>query len=95
MQPDIVQAYAVQQGAIPALEGLTNDDPALAGIQPYIEQERLVGFFDHQFIPAIPLTALLQQYLIDGNQEAFLQQIDETWDKVAARRTWGIGAAES
>jgi raffinose/stachyose/melibiose transport system substrate-binding protein len=94
MQPEVVQAYAEEQVAIPTLEGMTNDDPALSGIQPYIEQERLVGFFDHQFIPAVPLGALLQQYLIDGDQDAFLGQLDESWDKVAARRTWGLGAVE-
>lgn len=95
MQPEVVQAYAEEQVAIPTLEGMTNNDPALSGIQPYIEQERLVGFFDHQFIPAVPLGASLQQYLIDGDQDAFLGQLDENWDKVAARRTWGLGAVES
>lgn len=95
MQSEVVQGYAEEQVAIPTLEGMTNEDPALSGIQPYIEQERLVGFFDHQFIPAVPLGPSLQQYLIDGDQDAFLRQLDESWDKVAARRTWGLGAVES
>ena len=94
MQPDVVQAYAEAQVAIPALKGASNDDPALAGIQPYIDQERLVGFFDHQFIPAIPLGPSLQQYLIDGDVDAFLTGLDESWDRVAQRRTWGLGAVE-
>lgn len=95
MQPDAVQDYAEQQVAIPALAGATNTDPALAGIQPYIEQERLVGFDDHQFIPAIPLGPLLQQLLIDKDVDAFLAALDDAWDRVALRRTWGLGAVSS
>ncbi|MBB2924845.1 ABC transporter substrate-binding protein [Cellulomonas cellasea] len=95
MQPEAVQDYAEQQVAIPALEGATNPDPALAGIQPYILEERLVGFDDHQFIPAIPLGPLLQQLLIDEDPDAFLDGLDDSWDRVAQRRTWGLGAVSS
>lgn len=95
MQPDVVEEYAEQQLAIPTLEGVTNDDPALAGVRSYIEEGRTVGFFDHQFIPAIPLGPLLQQYLSDGNTDAFLGTLDENWDRVSQRRSWGLGAVES
>ncbi|MGW6132274.1 ABC transporter substrate-binding protein [Cellulomonas sp. NPDC055163] len=95
MQPEAVQEYSEQQVAIPALAGATNPDPALAGIQPYIQQRRLVGFDDHQFIPAIPLGPLLQQLLIDEDADAFLDGLDDSWDRVAQRRTWGLGAVSS
>jgi len=95
MVPAAVQDYAEQQVAIPALEGASNPDPALAGIQPYIDEERLVGFDDHQFIPAIPLGPLLQQLLIDKDADAFLDGLDGAWDRVAQRRTWGLGAVSS
>jgi raffinose/stachyose/melibiose transport system substrate-binding protein len=92
MQPDIVEAYCEAQVAIPTLEGLTNEDPALAGVQDYIESGRIVGFTDHQFIPAIPLGPLLQEFLVSGDAQALLDGLDSSWDKVAQRRTWGIGA---
>lgn len=95
LEPGAVQDYAEQQVAIPALEGASNPDPALAGIQPYIDEERLVGFDDHQFIPAIPLGPLLQQLLIDKDADAFLDGLDGAWDRVAQRRTWGLGAVAS
>jgi raffinose/stachyose/melibiose transport system substrate-binding protein len=95
MEPDAVQDYSEQQVAIPAIAGATNDDPALAGIQSYIDEEKLVGFTDHQFIPAIPLGPLLQQLLIDKDVEAFLAGLDDSWDRVAQRRTWGLGAVSS
>ena len=65
MQPEVMERYSEEQVAIPRLEGLENDDPALAGVQPFIDDGRIVGFTDHQFIPAIPLTQLLQEYLLD------------------------------
>jgi raffinose/stachyose/melibiose transport system substrate-binding protein len=92
MEPAAVEDYSEQQVAIPAVEGATNDDPALAGVQSYIEEERLVGFTDHQFIPAIPLGPLLQQLLIDEDVDRFLDGLDDSWDRVAQRRTWGLGA---
>ena len=95
MSPATVRAYADAQVAVPALEGTANDDPALAGMQPFLDQGRIVGFFDHQFIPAIPLGPLLQQFLIDRDVQAFTRRLDVAWDKVARRRTWGLGAVES
>ncbi|MEE6272159.1 extracellular solute-binding protein [Georgenia sp. MJ206] len=94
LRPEVVQEYAEQQVAIPVLEGLANEDPALEGVRDYIEEERIVGFTDHQFIPAIPLGPLLQQYLLDRNAEAFVDGLDSNWDRVAQRRTWGVGAVE-
>ncbi|WP_426594805.1 ABC transporter substrate-binding protein [Cellulomonas sp. McL0617] len=95
MQPDVVQKYSEAQVAIPAIAGASNNDPALEGIQSYIDDGRLVGFTDHQFIPAIPLAPLLQEYLTDKDANKMLTKLDESWDKVAARRTWGLGAVKS
>lgn len=94
LQPDVVAEYSAQQVAIPALEGLENDDPALAGVQDLIAGGRIVGFTDHQFIQAIPLGPLIQQYLLDRDAEAFVDALDANWDRVAQRRTWGLGAVQ-
>jgi raffinose/stachyose/melibiose transport system substrate-binding protein len=95
MQPDVVQKYSEAQVAIPAIAGASNSDPALEGVQSYIDDGRLVGFTDHQFIPAIPLAPLLQEYLNDKDADKMLTTLDTSWDKVAARRTWGLGAVSS
>ena len=92
MQPDVMSAYCKAQVAIPTLNGLTNKDPALEGVQSYIDSGRIIGFTDHQFIPAIPLGPLLQTYVLSGDKEKFLHDLDSDWDKVAKRRTWGLGA---
>ena len=92
MQPDVMTAYCEAQVAIPTLTGLKNDDPALAGVQTYIDSGRIVGFTDHQFIPAIPLGPMLQSFVLSGDENTFLADLDANWDRVAKRRTWGLGA---
>jgi raffinose/stachyose/melibiose transport system substrate-binding protein len=92
MQRNVMAAYCKAQVAIPALKGLVNNDPALAGVQPYINSGRIVGFTDHQFIAAIPLAQSLQTFILSGDKKAFLDSLDSNWDRVAKRRTWGIGA---
>ena len=92
MAPKVMSDYCKAQVAIPTLSGLSNDDPALKGVQPYIDSGRIIGFTDHQFIPAIPLAPLLQKFLLTGDENEFLRALDRDWDKVAKRRTWGIGA---
>ncbi|MCP3802616.1 extracellular solute-binding protein [Allokutzneria sp. A3M-2-11 16] len=88
MRPQVVQDYAEAQVAIPALKGLKNQDSVLA----LADEGRTSGFMDHQFIPAIPLGPLTQQYLIDRDRTRYLRGLDSTWDRVAKRRTWGLGA---
>ena len=92
MDAKVMQDYCAAQVAIPTRKGLTNTDPALTGVQSYIESGRIVGFTDHQFIQAIPLGALLQEFLLTGDENTFLRKLDDDWDKVAQRRTWGLGA---
>ena len=95
MQPKVMTAYCKAQVAIPTLNGLVNNDPAMSGVESYIKTGRIVGFTDHQFIQAIPLAPLLQTFLLSGNEQRFLDNLDSDWDKVAQRRTWGIGAVKS
>lgn len=87
MRPDVVTTYAREQNAIPPLKGLRSDDPALAELLPYFDQGRITGYPDHRIPPAVPLKALLQQYLIDGRRDALLRALDGEWDKVQARRS--------
>lgn len=87
LTPDVQQRYAADQAAIPARKDLFTDEPALAGLLPWFEQERLVGFSDHQVPASIPLDAFNQEFLRDGNQDAYLSNLDEEWDKYIRRTT--------
>lgn len=86
MSPEVTASYAEAQSAFPTLEDTEASDPALTDLQPYFDEDRLVGFSDHQIPASIPLAAINQQFLIDGDQEAYLAALDEDWDKVAKRR---------
>lgn len=78
--------YAQEQNAFSAVLGVEQDDPALATLNVYFEQGQTVGFADH-FIPSsIPLANMLQGFLIDGDVEAFLAELDKQYDAVQARR---------
>jgi len=87
MRPEVMESYAREQLAIPPIEGGASQDPALDGVMPYFEEGRLIGYADHRIPLTIPLEQYLQQYVIDGNRDAFLRRLDVEWDKVAARRS--------
>jgi raffinose/stachyose/melibiose transport system substrate-binding protein len=86
MRPDVVDKYVTDQAAIPTLSGVLSDDLALEGLLPYFEQERLVGFTDHQIPASIPLQQINQSFLIDENKQAYLSTLDNEWDKFVKRR---------
>ncbi|MGI5214670.1 ABC transporter substrate-binding protein [Plantactinospora sp. CA-290183] len=86
VRPEVIAAYAEEQSAIPTLRGQAPADPALAELAPLFAQGRIVGFPDHQIPPVIPLAQIAQQFLIDGDERAFLSTLDKEWDKFARRR---------
>lgn len=86
MRPDVVDKYVTDQAAIPTLSGVLSDDPALEGLLPYFEQERLVGFTDHKIPASIPLQQINQIYLIDGDEDKYLSTLDDEWAKFEKRR---------
>lgn len=88
MSPDVVTAYSEAQSTFSPLKDATpNSDPALAGLEPYFSDERIIGFIDHQIPAAVPLVNMLQTLVITGDSEAFLSDLDSEWSKVAARTT--------
>jgi len=88
MSPDVVTAYSEAQSTFsPLLDAAPNNDPALAGLEPYFSAGTIIGFIDHQIPAAVPLVNLLQTLVITGDTETFLTDLDSEWDKVAARTT--------
>lgn len=86
MSPDVVQAYSVSQSTFsPLNDAEPNQDPALAGLEPYFSQGSIIGFIDHQIPASIPLVNMLQTLVLTGDVPAFLADLDGEWDKVAAR----------
>jgi raffinose/stachyose/melibiose transport system substrate-binding protein len=88
MSAEVVEAYTEAQSTFsPLADAAPNTDPALAGLEPYFTDGRIIGFIDHQIPAAIPLVNLLQSMVITGDTETFLSDLDSEWSKVAARTT--------
>lgn len=82
----VIEDFAASQNMIPSVEGAElSDDPALQSVKPFFDEGRITGFIDHQVPPSIPLVAIVQQFLFDGDADAALSTLDSEWRKVAAR----------
>jgi raffinose/stachyose/melibiose transport system substrate-binding protein len=84
--PEHAKQYADEQVHFSAVEGVQQEDPALAPLNQEFEAGHVVGFADHNIPSSIPLDNLLQQFLIDENVEGLLADLDERYDAVQARR---------
>ncbi|MGA7206712.1 MAG: extracellular solute-binding protein [Specibacter sp.] len=86
MSPAVLNYYATAQSSLtPVKDAAPSTDPALAGMQGFFNDGRILGYFDHHVPPSIPLTALLQEFVLDRNQAGFLARMDHEFEKVAAR----------
>ena len=85
-ETQVIEDFAASQNMVPSVLGAElSDDPALQSVKPYFDDEKITGFIDHQIPPSIPLAAIIQQFLFDGDADAALQTLDNEWSKVAAR----------
>lgn len=86
MSPAVLDYYAAAQSSLtPVTDAAPSTDPALAGMQGFFNDGRVIGYFDHHVPPSIPLAPLLQQFVLDGKQPEFLSRMDHEFEKVAAR----------
>lgn len=86
MRPENIATYGEAQSTFSPLEGAEpSTNPYLAGLNDFVAEGRITGYIDHQIPPAIPLQPLLQQYIIDGDTDRFLTDLDSEWRKVASR----------
>jgi raffinose/stachyose/melibiose transport system substrate-binding protein len=86
VQQEPAARYAQEQSHFSAVKGVEQSDPALAELNDEFAEGRTIGFADH-FIPSsIPLANLLQGFLISGDVEGFLADLDRQYDVVLRRR---------
>ncbi|MET1053476.1 MAG: extracellular solute-binding protein [Mycetocola sp.] len=82
----VLEDFAASQLMVPSvIDAELSDDPALQSVKPYFDDEKITGFIDHQIPPSIPLAAIIQQFLFDGDADAALATLDNEWSKVARR----------
>ena len=86
MSPAVLDYYAKAQSSLtPVKDAAPSVDPALAGMQGFFNDGRVIGYFDHHVPASIPFDAILQQFVLDKKQPAFLARMDHEFEKVAAR----------
>jgi raffinose/stachyose/melibiose transport system substrate-binding protein len=84
-QPGPAKQYADEQVHFSAVEGVKQEDPTLAPLNPIFEGGNIVGFADHNIPTSIPLDNMLQSFLIEGDVKGFLTDLDERYDVVQER----------
>jgi raffinose/stachyose/melibiose transport system substrate-binding protein len=85
-EAQVLEDFAASQLMVPSVvDAEISDDPALQSVKPYFDDEKITGFIDHQIPPSIPLAAVIQQFLFDGDVDAALKTLDNEWSKVARR----------
>jgi raffinose/stachyose/melibiose transport system substrate-binding protein len=85
-EAQVLEDFAASQNMVPSVQDAQlSDDPALQSVKPYFDNAKITGFIDHQIPPSIPLAAIMQQFLLDGDVDAALATLDNEWSKVARR----------
>jgi raffinose/stachyose/melibiose transport system substrate-binding protein len=84
-QPGPAKQYADEQVHFSAVEGVKQEDPTLAPLNPIFEAGNIVGFADHNIPTSIPLDNMLQAFLIEEDVKGFLADLDERYDVVQER----------
>lgn len=85
-EAQVLEDFAASQLMVPSVtDAELSDDPALQSVKPFFDEKKITGFIDHQIPPSIPLAAIIQQFLFDGDADAALKTLDNEWSKVARR----------
>lgn len=84
-RPEVAQQYIDAQKQFSAIQGVFQNDPMFDDLKPYFETGRITSFADHYYPAGMNVSTLAQEFLLDGNVDAFLEKLDTDWDAVAQR----------
>lgn len=62
LEPENSEQYITEQTLFSTVKGVKQDDPAVAELQPYLEQGRVVDFADHYIPAAVQLSSIVQSF---------------------------------
>ncbi|WP_025028454.1 ABC transporter substrate-binding protein [Caldalkalibacillus mannanilyticus] len=86
LQEEIAKQYITEQSAFSAVQGVFQDDPIMVGFKTSFETGNITSFPDHYYPPGMQVANLVHEFLLEGkNKEAFLDRLDQEWDKVEQR----------
>jgi len=80
-----IQYYINQERLYSCVKEVFQEDPYLVGIKEYFETGRITSFPDHYYPSGMGVSNLAQEFLIKKDIDAFLEILDNEWDKVVSR----------
>lgn len=84
-RPEVAQQFIDAQKQFSAVQGVFQNDPIFDGLKAYYESGNITSFADHYYAAGMNVSTLAQEFLLEGDVEAFLQKLDSEWDAVAQR----------
>ncbi|KGX91064.1 ABC transporter substrate-binding protein [Pontibacillus halophilus JSM 076056 = DSM 19796] len=85
MEDEQAKQYIEEQYAFSAIEGVEQGDEVLSGVQQKIANNEITSFPDHYYPSGMQAPNLIQEFLIEKDQDAFLNKMDREWEKVIRR----------
>lgn len=82
---DIAQRYITEQSAFSAVKGVLQPNPVVEGYKVNFEKGKISSFADHYYPAGFDAASLIQAYLMDKDQAAFLAKMDSAWKTLANR----------
>ncbi|KPU26923.1 ABC transporter substrate-binding protein [Caloranaerobacter sp. TR13] len=76
------EKYIKEQKALSALKGVYQKDEVMEGVLDCFKTGRITSFPDHYYPPGMQVPNLVQEFLVKKDVNAFLEKLDEEWDKV-------------
>ena len=86
LEPENSKQYITEQTLFSTVEGVKQEDPAVAELLPYLERGQVIDFADHYIPAAVQLNSVIQSFLQNRDIDGYLKKLDTEWDKVADRR---------
>ena len=84
LEAENAQQYIDEQSAFSAIEGVKQEDAKVVDLASYIENNQLVSFPDHYYLPGLQLEGALQQFFIDQSVDNVLATLDKDWDNLVS-----------
>ncbi|TYR79417.1 extracellular solute-binding protein [Priestia megaterium] len=85
LEQENAQYYIQEQNSFSAVKDVLQNDPALKDLNPYFEQQKITSFPDHYFPASMQVANLVQEFLLKGEVEPFLNKLDREWNKIKER----------
>lgn len=85
LEPENATAYVKGVNTFSAVNGVVQDDAAVAELQPVFNEGRVADFPDHYVPSTMKLDQLVQNLILKKNVDGFLKSMDDEYDKALKR----------